>query len=157
MRDYLQFYINGAWVDPVTPKTLDVRNPATEALARTAELVREDSEALDRFAEEQAQELTEEQTDRAEAGLSLSVKGLASNPAALRQRIIRWAVASEFGVSRSRTDTLEVGRLVPEWRGQGELHLPGVRVVRQGGLIVFSAAEGGAQARSISSEGTPTE
>ena len=30
MTDYLQFYINGAWVDPVTPKTLDVINPATE-------------------------------------------------------------------------------------------------------------------------------
>ena len=33
MRDYLKFYINGAWVDPVTPKTLDVINPATEASA----------------------------------------------------------------------------------------------------------------------------
>ena len=33
MRDYLKFYINGAWVDPVTPKTLDVINPATEAVA----------------------------------------------------------------------------------------------------------------------------
>lgn len=30
MRDYLKFYINGAWVDPVSPKTLDVINPATE-------------------------------------------------------------------------------------------------------------------------------
>ena len=26
----LKFYINGEWVDPVTPKTLDVINPATE-------------------------------------------------------------------------------------------------------------------------------
>ncbi len=32
MRDELQFYINGAWVDPATPKTLDVINPATEAV-----------------------------------------------------------------------------------------------------------------------------
>jgi aldehyde dehydrogenase (NAD+) len=30
MRDYLKFYINGEWVDPVTPRTLDVINPATE-------------------------------------------------------------------------------------------------------------------------------
>ena len=30
MRDYLKFYINGEWVDPVTPRTLDVQNPATE-------------------------------------------------------------------------------------------------------------------------------
>ena len=33
MRDYLKFYINGAWVDPVTPKAFDVINPATEAVA----------------------------------------------------------------------------------------------------------------------------
>ncbi len=33
MRDYLKFYINGAFVDPVTPKTLEVINPATEGVA----------------------------------------------------------------------------------------------------------------------------
>lgn len=114
-----------------------------EALARTAELVREDSEALDFFAQEQVEELA----DHAEAGLSLGVKGLANNPAALRQRIIRLAVAAEFGVSLSRTHTLEVARLVTDWRGQGPLHLPGIRVVRVGGLIVFSAVEGGATAK----------
>jgi aldehyde dehydrogenase (NAD+) len=30
MREMLQFYIDGQWVDPVTPSTLDVINPATE-------------------------------------------------------------------------------------------------------------------------------
>ncbi len=30
MREYMQFYINGEWVDPVTPNSLDVINPATE-------------------------------------------------------------------------------------------------------------------------------
>jgi aldehyde dehydrogenase (NAD+) len=33
MRDYLKFYIDGAWVDPAVPKTLDVINPATEGVA----------------------------------------------------------------------------------------------------------------------------
>lgn len=33
MRRYLQFYIDGAWVDPVTAKTLDVTNPATASVA----------------------------------------------------------------------------------------------------------------------------
>jgi len=33
MRDYLKFYIDGVWVDPATPKTLDVINPATEGVA----------------------------------------------------------------------------------------------------------------------------
>ena len=30
MRDYRQFYIDGAWVDPAVAKSLDVINPATE-------------------------------------------------------------------------------------------------------------------------------
>jgi aldehyde dehydrogenase (NAD+) len=30
MRNYTQFYINGQWVDPVTPNEFDVINPATE-------------------------------------------------------------------------------------------------------------------------------
>ena len=33
MRDYLKFYIDGAWVDPVTPKTAEVINPATEEVS----------------------------------------------------------------------------------------------------------------------------
>ncbi|MDR3512073.1 MAG: aldehyde dehydrogenase family protein [Caulobacteraceae bacterium] len=33
MREYLKFYIDGQWVDPITPKSLDVINPATEAVA----------------------------------------------------------------------------------------------------------------------------
>ena len=33
MREYLKFYINGAWVDPATPKSLAVINPATEQAA----------------------------------------------------------------------------------------------------------------------------
>ncbi len=33
MADHLKFYVDGAWVDPATPKTLDVINPATEAVA----------------------------------------------------------------------------------------------------------------------------
>jgi len=30
MSNHLKFYINGAWVDPATPRTLDVINPAVE-------------------------------------------------------------------------------------------------------------------------------
>ena len=32
MREYLKFYIDGHWVDPVEPRTLEVINPATEAV-----------------------------------------------------------------------------------------------------------------------------
>jgi aldehyde dehydrogenase (NAD+) len=33
VREYLKFYIDGQWVDPVELKTLDVENPATETVA----------------------------------------------------------------------------------------------------------------------------
>lgn len=107
-----------------------------EALARTAEQLAEDSHALDLFAQEQVEELAE----HAEAGLSLSVAGLAANPAALRQRIIRLAVLHEFGVSLTRQQTLAVAALVTDWRGQGSIDLPGVRVGREGPRLVFRAA-----------------
>ncbi len=43
MREMLQFYIDGQWVDPVTPKPFDVINPATEeAFARISLGSRED-------------------------------------------------------------------------------------------------------------------
>ena len=32
MRDYMKFYIDGQWVDPIVAKSLDVINPATEAV-----------------------------------------------------------------------------------------------------------------------------
>ena len=106
-----------------------------EALARTAEQLREDAEALDHF----AVELVEELAAHAEAGISLPVAALAANPAALRQRLIRLAVQSEFHLSLSRAHTLEVARLVTDWHGQGPLDLPGVRVERLRGLLIFSS------------------
>ncbi|UMB69353.1 aldehyde dehydrogenase family protein [Mycobacterium paraterrae] len=33
MREYLKFYIDGQWVDPLRPNTFDVENPATEQVA----------------------------------------------------------------------------------------------------------------------------
>ncbi|HEX7752674.1 MAG TPA: aldehyde dehydrogenase family protein [Novosphingobium sp.] len=38
MRNYLKFYIDGQWVDPVTPKTAEVINPATEEVSGTISL-----------------------------------------------------------------------------------------------------------------------
>jgi tRNA(Ile)-lysidine synthase len=108
-----------------------------EALARTAEQLREDAAALDHFALELAEDLAE----HSEAGISLPVAALAANPAALRQRLIRLAVLGEFHVSLSRAQTLEVARLVTDWHGQGALDLPGIRVERQGARITFQAKE----------------
>ena len=109
-----------------------------EALARTALLAREDTEALDQFAADQLEELAEP----AEAGISLPAAALVANPAALRQRIIRATVLAEFGVSLSRAHTLEVAQLATDWHGQDTLTLPGLTARRRGGLIVFSSTRG---------------
>jgi tRNA(Ile)-lysidine synthase len=106
-----------------------------EALARTAEQLREDAEAF----EEMVTETIEDIVEHADAGISVSVNALSSNPAALRNRIIRHVVASEFGVSLTRTQTLEVARLVTDWSGQGPIDLPGCQAKRLAGQIVFTA------------------
>ncbi|MET4637713.1 tRNA lysidine(34) synthetase TilS [Mycetocola sp. 2940] len=107
----------------------------SEALVRTAEQLREDSEALDRMVEEMIEEICEP----AEAGIAVDVRALAVNPTALRNRIIRLVASSEFGRSLDRNHTLEIARLVTDWHGQGPIDVPGIRVRREGGLIVFSA------------------
>ncbi|GAA1815442.1 tRNA lysidine(34) synthetase TilS [Agromyces neolithicus] len=106
-----------------------------EALVRTAEQLREDEAAFT----EQIDEFIEEICEPAEAGIAMSVGVLAANPAALRQRIIRHVVASEFGVSLTRAQTLEVARLVTDWHGQGPIDLPGgIRATRAGRHVVLS-------------------
>lgn len=109
-----------------------------EALARTAESLREDEDAFATMIDEVAEELAE----FIDGGIAVAVGPLAANPAALRQRIIRFVVRSEFGVSLSRQHTLEIARLVTDWRGQGPIDVPGVRVARADGRIEFRAREG---------------
>ena len=106
-----------------------------EALVRTAEQLREDAEAFDEMIHETIEDIVE----HAEAGISVSVAALAANPAALRNRIIRLVVDSEFGVSLTRLQTLEVARLVTDWSGQGPIDLPGCSAARAGGRVVFTA------------------
>jgi tRNA(Ile)-lysidine synthase len=110
-----------------------------EALARTAEQLREDAEALDSMAEEVAEELVELE----EAGVSLGVAALAANPAALRQRLIRLVAVSEFHVSLSRAQTLQVARLVTDWHGQGPIDLPGFTAERRGNRIHLISTQAG--------------
>ncbi len=106
-----------------------------EALARTAEQLREDAAAFDDMIHETIEDIVE----HAEAGISVSAAALAANPAALRNRIIRLVVDSEFGVALSRVQTVEVARLATDWTGQGPIDLPGCTARRTGGRIVFRA------------------
>lgn len=106
-----------------------------ESLARTADLAREDADALDALAEETLEEIVE----HAEAGIAVSSAALAANPPALRHRMIRAIARAEFGVQLSREHTVAIARLVTEWRGQGPIDVPGVSVRREAGRLVFRA------------------
>jgi tRNA(Ile)-lysidine synthase len=106
-----------------------------EALARTSDQLREDAAAFADMIDETIEDIVE----HAEAGIAVSVAALAANPPALRHRIIRHVVASEFGASLTRTQTLEVARLVTDWRGQGPIDLPGCRAQRVGTRLELSA------------------
>ncbi|BFO14094.1 hypothetical protein SHKM778_04820 [Streptomyces sp. KM77-8] len=104
-----------------------------EALARTAQLSRDDADALDAWA------------GRAEAGVRdadgrLECAALRDLPPAVRRRVLRRA-AIEAGApagSLFARHIEEVDRLITGWRGQGAINLPG-RVVarRQGGRLVI--------------------
>lgn len=106
------------------------------ALARTAEQLREDAEAFADMIDETIEDIVE----HAEAGIAVSVAALAANPPALRHRIIRHIVASEFGQSLTRTQTVEVARLAVDWSGQGPIDLPGCHATRQRNQIIFTAS-----------------
>ncbi|MEJ1154417.1 tRNA lysidine(34) synthetase TilS [Microbacterium marmarense] len=106
-----------------------------EALARTAAQLREDAEAFDEMINETIEDIVE----HAEAGISVSAPALAANPAALRHRIIRHVVAAEFHQSLTRSQTLEVARLVTHWSGQGAIDLPGCQARRIGNQLEFTA------------------
>ena len=109
-----------------------------DALWRTAEQLREDDEAFADMIDETIEDIVE----HAEAGIAVSVPALAANPSAIRNRIIRHVVASEFGVSLTRTQTMEVARLVTDWSGQGPIDLPGCQATRRGLQLTFRATNG---------------
>ncbi|MEU9554807.1 tRNA lysidine(34) synthetase TilS [Streptomyces fumanus] len=104
-----------------------------EALARTAQLSRDDADALDSWARE-AEAGVRDGAGRLECGKLYAL------PPAVRRRILRRA-AIEAGCpagSLFARHIEEVDRLITSWRGQGAINLPG-RVVarRQGGRLVI--------------------
>ncbi|MDI3418447.1 tRNA lysidine(34) synthetase TilS [Streptomyces luteolus] len=104
-----------------------------EALARTAQLSRDDADALDTWAAEA------EQSVRDESGLLDCAKLYALPPAVRRRVLRRTAVAAGSpGGSLFARHIEEIDRLITGWRGQGAINLPGrVEARRQGGRLVI--------------------
>lgn len=107
-------------------------------LVRTAEIAREDADALDDL----AAKMTVQARRPEKAGSALAVDALVALPAALLNRVIRREAAEVFGSGLSRAHTLAVAALVTDWRGQGPIQLPGGEVVRRSGALIFCSREG---------------
>jgi tRNA(Ile)-lysidine synthase len=112
---------------PILEKTI---GPGiSDALARSAELLRQDADALDAWAEREISQI-----DLSD----LSCNYLADLPRAIRSRVIRAAIyaagAPSGSISAEHVGSIEA--LVTAWSGQGAAHLPGgVKVERFSGRL----------------------
>ncbi len=133
------------WIDPHNSDSqfarVRVRNEAiptlektigpgiSAALARSADLLRDDADALDAWADREVENLNL---------ADLECAKLASLPRAIRSRILRSAIyaagAPAGSVNAEHVSAVEA--LVTSWSGQGPAHLPGnVRVERFSGRL----------------------
>ena len=99
-----------------------------DALTRSAQLLRDDADALDKLAAEFWQR------DK-----SLEIEALSKLARAVRTRVLRLALF-ESGVSQLSAEQVgQVEALVTNWKGQGEVSLPsGVKVSRISGRLTLS-------------------
>lgn len=107
----------------------------TDALARTAAALREDSEALDALADRTLPEVRR--------GGDLDVTGLAGLPAAVRRRVIRRWLLDGGARDLTSAQIHRVDALVTDWHGQGgvavtsELRRARLFAARRGGTLTM--------------------
>ena len=106
----------------------------TQALVRTADLLRDDADALDGFANEFFAQVDSK---------NLEINDLERLPKAIRSRVLRLAIYQAGAPSGSLTaEHIEAAEaLISNWHGQKEVSLPGnVKLLRNSGRIVLSAS-----------------
>ena len=105
-----------------------------DALARTADLVRDDDDALDLLAAGMARQVV------ATDPVSFAADDVAHRPRALRTRIIRIAANHAWGTTITHVQTRAIDALLTDWHGQGKVDVTGGSVVRHDGRIRFDPA-----------------
>ena len=108
----------------------------SDALARSAKLLRDDADALDYLSDEIFSKLEP---------ASLDISKLESQPRAIRTRILRKAIylagAPQGSLSAEHIEPVEA--LITAWKGQGPISLPGgVTVARISGRLSLSKSGG---------------
>lgn len=108
----------------------------SDALARSAKLLRDDADALDDLSDEIFSQLEP---------ASLDISKLESQPRAIRTRILRRAIylagAPQGSLSAEHIEPVE--SLITAWKGQGAISLPGgVTVARISGRLSLSKSRG---------------
>lgn len=105
-----------------------------DALARTADLVRDDDDALDLLAAGMAHQVVSADP------VSFAAEDVAHRPRALRTRIIRIAAERAWGTTITHAQTRAIDALLVNWHGQGKVDVTGGSVVRHDGRIRFDPA-----------------
>ncbi len=113
---------------------LEIGPGIVDALARTADLVRDDDDALDLLAEGMARQVLESNP------VSFAAEDIENRPRALRTRIIRIAAHRAWGTTLTHRQTRAIDSLLTDWHGQGKVDVTGGSVVRNDGRIRFDPA-----------------
>lgn len=118
------------------------------ALARTAQLSRDDDQALDVYADRAFRSALRSFSPQDEGGgLVLDIAAVADLPRGVRRRVIHRACLQAGGAagSLSAEHLMRVDELISHWHGQGPLSIPRLRVVRRKDasgqpIMVFTSA-----------------
>ena len=108
------------------------------ALARTAELFREDSEALD---DEASRWFEKNALVDDEGSWSLEVEKLEQVSGAVQTRVLRLLVLRVGGGAPTYAHTAQMRRLLQAWNGQSAIDVPGASVERKDGRIYARATK----------------
>lgn len=108
-----------------------------EALARTAETLREDDEVLALAAESAYKEVAQNRATE----VILHTDKFAALPLAIRHRVVGLAASVLDAPMLGRVHILAIDELVDDWHGQKPLTLPGIRVERTGETIALKTTK----------------
>ena len=108
-----------------------------QALARTADTLREDEEVLRREAERAWASVA----STLPTAIVFDVEKFGDQPKAIRHRLVALAVEALSAPAFARIHVLEIDQLVDDWHGQKSLTLPGVRVERKGNELTFKTTK----------------